>query len=146
CSILEKRHYVPLPLRQRYTRRGFFVCQSVECFVFGGAGDFFGGGDTEHFFDRSDAEPDEPPAIIGQSAHADATGGVANGVTGSVFEDQLPDVVIAIHPFKNGVASIKTGLAAFPAADRAVNRGIGRNADLRFEGLGGGRMVLGLAL
>ena len=43
--------------------------------------------------------------------------------------------VVGVHPFKDGVPAEEAGLPALAATDRAVNRRVRRNADLRLERL-----------
>ena len=63
---------------------------------------------------------DEAPAVIGQSGHAVATGRGEDLVGGGGFQDQLADLLVGIHPFKDGVPAEEAGVAAFCGSRRQI--------------------------
>jgi len=74
-----------------------------------------------------------------QRVHAGPAGGVANLIGRGILQNQPADFrrSESIHS-KNRMPAMKAGIPAFPAADGLIDRRIGRNADARFESLGGG--------
>ena len=97
--------------------------------------EFFGRGDGEHFVKRGDPLAYEAPAVFGEGFHAGAACGGADLVGRGVLEHELVNGLIGVHPLEDGMAAVEAGLAAFTAADGAVDHGTGGDADLRLEGL-----------
>ena len=105
-----------------------------------------GFGHSQDFFGSGHPLAHQPPAIVGQRAHAAAVGGFADFPAGAAFQNHLANLVGHIHPFENAAPAVVAGLAAVAAPDRVVNGRVGRKAELPFERLRGGGMILLLAL
>src|SRR5207248_11419007 len=96
---------------------------------------------TQNFLHRRDTQPHQPPPIFRQRAHAGAAGSVADDIARNIFQDQLANFIIRIHPFKNRMPPMESRLTAFATANRPINRGVRWDADLLLECLSRRRMV-----
>ena len=57
-----------------------FVGHAVDGIVLGGACYFLGGRNAQHFFDRGNAQTNQPPAVLGQRPHPTAARGIAKKI------------------------------------------------------------------
>src|SRR5690348_15529903 len=130
---------------RRHRSRHLSVGMSIHWRWLGGARDFFGRGDAQYLLNSRDAHAHQSPAVFRKGPHTCAPGGVADGVAGGMLENELANLVVAIHPFENGVAAQKTRHPALAATDRAINDRIVRDANLLLEGLGGRSVIRRLA-
>src|ERR1039458_630251 len=103
--------------------------------IFRRALDFFGRRHAQNFLDRRDPGGDQPPAVFGERAHSAFARGGAYQIRRSAFQNQLADFLVGVHPLENRVASEKSGVAAFAAADGLVNNLVRRDAELQLERL-----------
>ena len=117
------------------TRRRLRLSRRIQRFIFSRPRHFLRGGHTQNFFYRGQAQADDPPAVFRQRAHSTFVRRIADLIGRSVFQNQLADLVVGVHPLENRVPAVEPGIAAFAAAHGPVNRGVAGNAYLRFQRL-----------